>query len=289
MIYLLLSIITSTLFAISFKVIANKQVNAFQAIIVNYFSACVMGFYTTQSNVTIFNLYHQQWFYLAVFLGFVFIFCLFLIAKVTANSGISVAQVANRMAVVIPISVAIIFYQDKLTIIKLIGIILALMAVYLVSKKDEGAIQLKKQWWLMPFVIFVSSGVIDSSINYAQKYLLTQTDFDAFLATIFLTAFVIGILIVLFQILNAKSKIDMKAIPSGLIIGVINFGTMYSIVQALNSNVLEPSVLFPINNLSILAVSTLTSVVIYKEKLSSKNWLGIAISLVAIIVLGILS
>ena len=141
----------------------------------------------------------------------------------------------------------------------------------------------------MPFIIFVSSGVIDSSINYAQKYLLTQTDFDAFLAAIFLTAFVIGILIVLFQILNAKSKIDMKAIPSGLIIGVINFGTMYSIVQALNSNVLEPSVLFPINNLSILAVSTLTSVVIYKEKLSSKNWLGIAISLVAIIVLGILS
>ncbi len=289
MIYLLLSIVTSTLFAISFKVIANKQVNAFQAIIVNYFSAFVMGFYTTQSNVTIFNLYHQQWFYLAVFLGFVFIFSLFLIAKVTANSGISVAQVANRMAVVIPISVAIIFYQDKLTIIKLIGIILALMAVYLVSKKDEGAIQLKKQWWLMPFIIFVSSGVIDSSINYAQKYLLTQTDFDAFLAAIFLTAFVIGILIVLFQILNAKSKIDMKAIPSGLIIGVINFGTMYSIVQALNSNVLEPSVLFPINNLSILAVSTLTSVVIYKEKLSSKNWLGIAISLVAIIVLGILS
>ena len=63
---------------------------------------------------------------------------------------------------------------------------------------------------------------------------------------------------------------------------------MYFIVLALNSNVLEPSVLFPINNLSVLTISTLVSVLVYKEKLSSKNWIGIGLSILAILILGLL-
>jgi multidrug transporter EmrE-like cation transporter len=52
--------------------------------------------------------------------------------------------------------------------------------------------------------------------------------------------------------------------------------------------VLEPSVLFPINNLSILTISTVVSVIVFKEKLSSKNWIGIGLSLLAILILGLL-
>jgi uncharacterized membrane protein len=70
--------------------------------------------------------------------------------------------------------------------------------------------------------------------------------------------------------------------------GVINFGTMYFIIMALNSKILEASSLFPINNLSILTISTIVSVLVYKEKLSQKNWIGIGLSLAAIIILGLL-
>jgi uncharacterized membrane protein len=55
-------------------------------------------------------------------LGIVFVSSLFIISVVTAKSGISVAQVSNRMAVVIPVSVAVIFYGDALSPGKIIGI-----------------------------------------------------------------------------------------------------------------------------------------------------------------------
>jgi uncharacterized membrane protein len=51
---------------------------------------------------------------------------------------------------------------------------------------------------------------------------------------------------------------------------------------------LEPSALFPVNNLSILTISTIISVLVFKEKLSTKNWLGIGLSLLAIFILGLL-
>ena len=288
MIFLILSIFVSVLFGISFKIIAVKNINAFQAIIVNYVVAGILGFVTTKSNVTPLNIFEQSWIYVAIGLGIVFISSLFVIAETTAKSGISVAQVANRMSVVVPISIAVIFYGDILSLAKIIGILLAIAAVYLVSHKEDKQNVSQKFWWLFPVIIFICSGIIDSTINYAQRYLLKEDDFDAFLSTIFATAFVFGFIVLLYQMIITKEKFQGKAIPAGIILGTINFGTMYFIISALNTNILEPSALFPINNLSILTISTLISVVVFKERLSPKNWLGIGLSLLAILILGLM-
>lgn len=288
MIYLIASIIVSTLFGISFKIISIKNINSFQTIIINYIIAGSLGFITTKSDVTPLTVFHQSWIWVAIGLGIVFIGSLFVIAETTSKYGISVAQVANRMSVVVPISIAILFYGDTLTVFKVIGIILAIAAVYLVSHKETTNNTAQKFWWLFPLIIFVCSGIIDSSINYAQRNLLSSNDFDAFLSTIFSTAFVFGVIVLAYQLIIKKEKFEIKAIPAGIILGIINFGTMYFIIMALNSQLLEASSLFPINNLSILTLSTIISVIVYKEKLSQKNWIGIALSLVAIVVLGLL-
>jgi drug/metabolite transporter (DMT)-like permease len=288
MIFLIASIIVSTLFGISFKVISIKKINSFQTIIINYIVAGSLGFITTKSDVTPLTVFHQSWFGVAVGLGIVFIGSLFVIAETTSKYGISVAQVANRMSVVVPITIAILYYGDNLTVFKIVGIILAIAAVYLVSHKEGGSKSSQKFWWLFPLIIFICSGIIDSSINYAQRNLLNDTDFDAFLSTIFSTAFVFGAIVLLYQLLIKKETFETRAIPAGIILGVINFGTMYCIIMALNSNIIEASSLFPINNLSILTLSTIISVLVYKEKLSQKNWIGIGLSLAAIVILGLL-
>lgn len=288
MIFLVLSVLISTLFGISFKIIAIRNINAFQAIVINYLIAGSLGFITTSSNVTPLTIFEQKWVFVAVGLGIVFVSSLFVIAETTARSGISVAQVANRMAVVIPISIAILYYGDALSLSKIIGIILAIASVYLVSHKENAGQPQQKLWWLFPLVIFICSGIIDSSINYAQRFLLSDNDFDAFLSTIFGTAFVFGVIVLTYKLAVKKEKFQLQAIPAGLLLGTINFGTMYFIIAALNANILEPSSLFPINNLSILTLSTIISVLVFKEKLSSKNWLGIALSLMAILILGLL-
>lgn len=288
MIFLLLSIIISTLLGISFKVISLKNIDALQAIVVNYIVAGALGFLTTKSSITPANVTGQPFIYLAIFLGLIFIITLFSIARATVKYGISVAQVANRMSVVIPITIAILFYGDNLSVLKITGIILALTAVYLVSHKESSGKTSDKLWWLLPLIIFICSGIIDSSVNYAQRYLIDDSNFDAFLSTIFSAAFFFGMIILIYRLKIKNEKIQWQAIPSGIIIGSLNYASMYTIVKALNSGALEPSSLFPINNLSILTLSTIISVLIFKEKLSNKNWIGILLSLLAIFILGLL-
>lgn len=289
MLYLVLSILVSTLFGISFKVMAIKNVNSFQAITINYIVAGALGFLMTDSGITPVNVIHQPFVYLAVFLGIVFIACLLFISETTASQGISVAQVANRMSVVIPITIAILFYNEAISVFKIVGVLLAISAVYLVSHKENVDKVIKRFWWLLPLGIFSCSGIIDSSINYAQRYLVNDQNSDAFLSTIFSSAFVFCVFIIGYQMLVKKEKFQAQAIPAGILLGLMNYSMMYCIIKALNSGILEASVLYPINNLSILTLSTVVSVIVFKEKLSSKNWLGIVLSLLAIFVLGLLS
>jgi uncharacterized membrane protein len=286
MMFLIGSILASTLFGLSFKIIAVQKVNSFQAIVFNYITAGSLGFIFTKSGITPLNVISQPFFLLAFLLGLVFISSLFVIAEVTAKQGVSVAQVSNRMSVVIPISIAILFYGDSITILKVMGILLALAAVYLVSHKTESNSRESKFWWLFPLLIFACSGIIDSSINYAQRFLVNDTNFDVFLSAIFSSAFVFGIIILGTQLMTKKQTFQIKSVPFGIVLGAINYSTMYFIMKALSAGVMEPSILFPINNLSILTLSTLISVIFFKEKMSTKNWIGIALSVLAIFILG---
>lgn len=292
MIFLIASIIISTLFGISFKVISIKKINSFQAIIVNYVVAGSLGFITTKSAVTPLNVFEQPWIYFGVGLGIVFIASLFVIAVVTAKYGISVAQVAQRMSFVITISIAILFFDEKISIYKILGIILTVFAVYLVSHKESKGTVEYKFWWLFPLIIFIASGIIDTSINYVtnplQGNLLQGDSLDVFLSTIFATAFIFGAMVLTYKLTIKGEKFQLKAIPAGVILGVINYGTMFFLGKALGAGFLDSSVLFPVNNLCILTFSTIISVVVFKEKLSQKNWIGIVLSILAIVILGLL-
>lgn len=285
MINLILSIVSSMLLAISFKVLDNLKINAFQAIVANYYVAATMGYLTASTFIPPAELPAQSWFIISFMLGFVFILILNVISITTQKLGITVAGVANKMSIVIPVTVAVILYGDSLNAIKAIGLLMALAAVFLTSKKDNKSApdqKTDKKLYIFPMLIFFGSGLIDSSINYAQRNYLNDETFPLFLSVIFGTAGIIGTITLLYQMFIKKEQIEAKAIFAGLIIGLINYCSMYFVIKCLNDKLFEPSVFFPVNNMGILAVSTLAAFIVFKEKLSKTNWIGIALALVSI-------
>ena len=59
-------------------------------------------------------------------------------AITTQRSGLSVVSVATKMSVVIPVLFGLIYYKESLGFFKLLGISLALIAVYLSSIKSKS-------------------------------------------------------------------------------------------------------------------------------------------------------
>ena len=166
MIYLLLSIASSSVIFVVFKLFDRFKINTLHAIVVNYITASTIGILLYQGDLILSSIPQQGWFFNAVALGFLFILIFNLMALTTQRSGLSVVSVATKMSVVIPILFGILYYKESLGILKASGIIIALIAVYLASVKSKDGIPFKKTTLILPALVFLGSGIIDVSIKY---------------------------------------------------------------------------------------------------------------------------
>ena len=123
-----------------FKLFAHYNINTLQAIVVNYFIAFATGILTYTGETTVTEAIGSKWFYGALALGFVFISVFNLMAITTQKSGLSVVSVATKMSVIIPITFGILYYNESAAFLKIAGIALALVAVYLASIKEKTSI-----------------------------------------------------------------------------------------------------------------------------------------------------
>ena len=165
MIYLALSIVSSTGIFVLFKIFNKYKIDTLQAIVVNYITACICGLIHNDKNLVVSEIVSSDWFIGVIILGFLFIAIFNVMALTAQKNGLSVASVASKMSVVIPIIFGIYVYNESIGFQKIIGILMALVAVYLtaIKAKDNSVVT---QSLYLPILLFFGSGIIDTSINY---------------------------------------------------------------------------------------------------------------------------
>ena len=283
MIYLLLSIVSSGLIFIVFKWMGKLQMNTFLVIVLNYFFAGLCGILI--SPLDFFSTALQsEWAPYAIILGSVFVGMFYVMATATHRSGASAAVVANKMSVVIPITVAFLFLGDEPTLLKNLGIFLALIGIFFASSKEGLEKRIGKSFFLI-LLLFVGSGLIDTSIKLIQNAYLSDSDVVGFTTVLFSMAFLSGIIVLLFNFKKHVSTFKMSKLYMALFLGLVNFGSIYFLINALMTKGMESSVLFPLNNIGVVVFSTIGSVLLFGEKLSRKNVLGVILSILALVVL----
>jgi drug/metabolite transporter (DMT)-like permease len=291
MVFLLLSILSSTTIFIVFKLIGRYKVNTFSAIIVNYIIACSAGFFLSHSNPFTSEILKSDWLPLSLFLGVLFITMFRLIGQSVLKVGVSTTSVATKMSVIIPILFTVaIEANDTLTPMKICGIALALVAVFLTSYKPEnGHIQLSKT--LLPIGIFIGIGILDSLVKYAQFRYVSNEINPIFSGVTFCIAGLTGILLLPFNRSAASEFKRVKTWIFGTFLGLANFGSMYFFIAALNhvdivtGNQVQGTIIFGINNIGIVALGVIIGYLLFNERPTKLNWSGIALSLLAIVVL----
>ncbi len=279
--YLILSITASLLIFVIFKLLERFKVNTFQAIVVNYIVAFGFGIGTNQQLVVFKDVFEAKWFLGSVIVGAMFIGLFTIIAKTAQKNGLSVASVASKMSVIIPIVFGIFLYQESIGYQKVIVIVLALISVYLVSVKSKTSVNFKKNL-LLPILLFFGSGISDTYINYLQDTAISEENIPLFSACVFGFAGIIGIIILSIKKLRKQARLDSKSILGGIALGLANYASLYYIIKSLQLPNMESSTFFTLNNVAIVMASTLIGLWIFKEHLTKKNWTGIGLALIAI-------
>jgi len=132
-------------------------------------------------------------------------------------------------------------------------------------------------------LVFLGSGLIDTSLNFLQNDFITDKSLiPLFSSTIFMTAGVIGIMVLVAQKIKGVLVLEFKNIIAGIVLGIPNYFSIYFLVKALRSDLFDSSGIFTINNVGIVIISTLLGIVFFKEQLSIKNWIGITLAVISI-------
>ncbi len=282
MIYLLLSILlTSSLFVI-FKYFEIFKINTLQAIVVNYFVAFILGIYFANAFGKLSNVYLEPWWYGTLVLGFLFVTVFLILGIAIQKNGLSVASLVGKMSVVIPILVGFIYYKEQVTFMKVIGILLALLAVYLATQKN--AVKLKKKESILFLVLlFLGAGINDTLIKYIETNYVSENQVSFFSGILFGVSGVFGVIILLAKNMLNNEKFEAKSILAGLVLGVPNYFCIYFMVKALQYKGMDSSTIFTINNVGVVVLSTLLGVWMFREKLNKKNKLGVLLAITSII------
>ncbi len=283
MIFLLLSILASTITVSYFKVFEKLGVHTLTGIVFNYLACAILGNFIGEAKpvfTTFFWL--QDWFPYTLFLGFMFITIFFAIGQTAQQLGVSVSMVAAKLSVVVPIVFALFVYSEHINTAQIVGIFLSLVAVYFISKKDTKPGIQQKNIWLLPLIVFVGSGVIDTTLKIIQTRFIPANSEAHIITITFTMAFVFGMCVLLYQINKNNLKLTGKNIFWGFMLGIPNYFSMYFLLITLSYFSKKSAVIFPINNIGILTASSVVSILFFKEKMNKQNWIGLLLAMLAI-------
>lgn len=289
MFYLLLTILANVAIFMAFRSFNKFDIKTFPAIITNYGVCVITGtLYTGFSQVSTEADTSAPWFYSAMALGVVFVSTFYLMAKTTQERGVSVATVASKMSLAIPVVFSLFILKlgtNNLDAWNYLGIVLAFVAIILVSRKKGTNLQEKQPMTLkyiaLPLGVFLLGGVIDTSLNYVNHHYISEATEAVFPIFIFGFAFIFGIIFAIIK----KVKFRAKDILGGIYLGIPNYFSIYLQLKALSAFDNNGAILYPSLNIGIIVVSTLAAILFFKEKLSRINMIGVSLAVVVIFLL----
>src|SRR5262245_5298501 len=286
MLFLALAIFGSGIIPVIFRAFAGWRVNVLWAIPANYVTCVIVGNLLSGQSLNPAALASQSWILFAALQGMILAVNFYLLAYTAQRLGVAIAALASRLSVAIPSILAFSLYGDSLTVVKIAGLLAALLALYLCTASDQGAgTATARLLHLSPITLFLTFGCYFSILKYLQTYYLDQSTYHTYVMSSFVFAFLSSIVIGLGKGLFSAVDFRIGHIVAGIGLGLVNYVAIYALLKVLALEGWESSQLFPIYSVGVVAVSTLLAFICFRERLSSQKTLGLAVGLVAVALL----
>ena len=274
--FVILSVICSVTVGIFLKVAKRFQLNIFQIITFNYFSALLLTYLTFQPELT----FKEKTIPYSLFIGLAILLpIVFLIqAKSIKEVGIVKTDIAQRLSLFIPLMASYFLFNETFSQLKIIGFIVGFSAIFFtLNKKSES----KSDNWVYPLLVLLGFGIID--ILFKKVAVFKDFSFTTSLFIIFCGAFIISILFLVGKILVQKEKLEIKNVLWGMALGILNFGNILFYLKAHKALSENPSTVFAGMNMGVIILGSLAGILLFKEKMTKWNYFGILLAIISII------
>ena len=278
MLNLLLAIVSSSLVSIVMRSSEKYTKGNHGMLAINYVICVIMAaFYTGVGNL--FPKTEGIGFTLAAgsFTGVLYLAGLLLVQLNIQKNGVVLTSIFQKLGLIVQVLISIVFFKEQPEFIQVIGIIICLAAVIMINfEKGQTAVGFK----LGLFLILLSSGFCDvmSKIHEELGNPLLAEHF------LFYT-FGVALILCVGLIVVKKETFGWLDVVFGILLGVPNYFSAKFLLKALND--IAAVIVFPTFSVATVVVITLTGLLVFKEKLSKKQWIAMAFILAALVLLNI--
>ncbi len=285
MMWLIFSVVSSSALMVIFKLFGRFKVEIFPAIVFNYLTCFILGnLFLGQDNLFSNPVWNQPWLPRIAVLGFFFISAFYLMGLSTRNAGAGATSVAAKMSVVLPAAYSIVFLKEPVYLWQLMGMALSLVCVYLMRPINNHSEGKNNGLWVL-VLVFIGSGLVDTGLNMVKNHYGAVVNDYKLSTIVFGSAGIIGLIILLFFYKGKKP--GMRELLGGMLLGTTNYLSLLAMFGGIGHYNGSTAWFFAVNNIGVVALSTLVSVIFFKEKISTLGYFGLGLSAVAIILMNL--
>ena len=284
MLYVFISVFCSVFVGVILKFVRKKEIDVRQIVLWNYPATIALTYILFNPELDGVNFVELPWkFYipLSILLPTLFIF----IAAAIKYAGLVKTEVAQRMSLFIPLIASFYLFHEQASLSKIFGICIGLIAVLCSVSWHKGKVSSKGSS-LYPSLVFIGMGIID--ILFKQVALFKVLPYTTSMFFIFCGAGMVATVVYFMMIRLGRMQFDQRSIVWGLFLGLFNFANIYFYMKAHRALPDNPSIVFTGMNVGVIILGSLIGMIIFKEKLSITNKVGLILAIISILLIAYL-
>lgn len=285
----------AALFSFSVQTICFRQFNRyFMKNLTSYFIFNTLFFTIVSATYIVvkpsFN-YHSYSIIFGVIFGLLFVATMFFYMKGMETGPLSYTSLLYSLGLIIPVIFGLLFWGERMGMLQVTGLLLLLITIYLGSGSGSPAAPEKGmnlRWLVFTFVAFLGNGFL-MTITKAHQVLMPGKQVMEFLFICFATAtvssFILAIAMFLFKKQDTRHLKDRNFVL--VVIGTGVTTAVGNMIMFILAGRMDGVVLYPVVCGGGVVLSSIASLLLFKEKMAKKGYVGLAIGMVALICLSL--
>ncbi len=206
--------------------------------------------------------------------------------KAMSYGNLSLTVLIVNLSMILPVLFSAVCYQEALTLMRILGLCLTVLALILNVDGNNRSGQCKK--WM---ALSLAAALSNAGISILQK-IFSKTAWSGevkpFVAFGYVVATVLSLLLCFF--LRGKTKEIGRRFEWKMLLGALSIGIILGVFQVLNTKAIariEGPLFFPTYNGGSLILSSLSGILLLKDRVNRKQLLSLMIGVVAIILMNL--
>lgn len=202
-----------------------------------------------------------------------------------SNGKTAICATIYAFGFLIPTLSGTIIWHEKISFFGYLGILMVIPVLIIsgMGKKSSDKKNTQKSYLLPLVIAMICSGML-GIIQKIQQKSVYQPETPSFILIAFILCFFVSLLFFLFSP-KGKNKIRAKNVYTSSLIGL--FFATCNILNTFLAGRLNSSIFFPAINIGNILFSLILGLIIYREKPTKKDFVVLALSIIAILLVNL--